>query len=163
MNLALLNPKLWFEIAIAAIVIGAVWYGYNYVYDRGASSVQVQWDKEKLKQAEQSAKVSADALATTKVLAATIDQQRTQANEQIIALNSSLSNAITGLRNRPSRTDSGSVPINPATGAAIGATGADLLRQDAEFLVRESSRADKLRLQLAQCQAAYNAVRDKIN
>jgi hypothetical protein len=163
MPLQLLNPKVWLELAVAGILIAAAWYGYNWVYDRGASSVQVQWDKEKLKQAEQSAKVSADALATTKVLAATIDQQRTQTNAQIANLNSSLSSAIAGLRDRPARNSDGSVSRNPATGAAIGATGADLLRQDSEFLTREAARADKLRLQLAQCQAQYNAVRDKIN
>jgi hypothetical protein len=162
MNFAIINPKVWLEIAIVVIIAATAWLGYNWVYNRGAESVQAKWDKERAVVAEQSAKAAADALETTKKLAETIDQQRDQTNAQITALNNSLSNAITGLRNRPSRTDTGSVPVNPTTGTAIGATGADLLRQDSEFLVREAARADKLRLQLAQCQASYNAAREAV-
>jgi hypothetical protein len=162
MNLALVNPKVWLELAIAAIIAGACWYGYNVVYDRGAASVQIKWDKEKADVQAQSAKISADALETTKTLAATIETQRSTTNAQISALNTSLSSAIAGLRQRPSRDSSGGVPVDPSTGSAIGATGANLLRQDSEFLVRESARADNLRLQLIQCQASYRAAREAI-
>jgi hypothetical protein len=162
MNLALINPKVWLELAIAAIIAGACWYGYNVVYDRGAQSVQAKWDKEKNEIQTQSAKVAADALATTKTLATTIEAQRTDTNAQIATLNATVARAVSGLSNRPARDSAGSVPRDPATGAAVGATGANLLRQDSEFLVRESARADKLRLQLAQCQAAYNAAREAL-
>jgi hypothetical protein len=163
MNLALINPKVWIELAIAALIAGLCWYGYNVVYDRGAASVQAKWDKERSDIQAQSAKVSADALTTTKTLASTIETQRSETNAQISALNSSLAGAIAGLRERPTRDSAGRVPVNPATGSAIGATGADLLRQDSEFLVREAARADKLRLQLAQCQVSYETARAAVN
>ena len=162
MNLALINPKVWLELAIAAALAGLCWWGYGVVYDRGAASVQAQWDKERAQIDAQSAKVAADALATTKTLAATIETQRSNSNAQIAALNTSLAGAIAGLRDRPSRDSAGGVPTDPATGARTGATGADLLRQDTEFLYREAARADKLRLQLAQCQAQYNAARQAL-
>ncbi len=162
MNFALINPRVWLEIALAALIAGACWWAYNAVYDRGADHVQRKWDAEEKERSDQSAKVASDALAVTKSLQATFDTQRSQTNAQIAALNSSLAGAINGLSNRPARAADGSVPRNPSTGSTIGATGADLLRQDSEFLIRESSRADKLRLQLIDCQRSYEAARAAI-
>lgn len=60
------------------------------------------------------------------------------------------------LRNRPERPSAGSpVPTSPAD--KVGCTGADIYRSDAEFLVRETARAESIRLQLASCQAAYDS------
>ena len=162
MNFALINPKVWLELAIAALVIAAAWYGYHAIYESGADSIRVKWAADKKDQAEQSAKLSAEALATTKALTETIEKQRSDTRAQISLLNTSLASAVAGLRDRPSRDSAGGVPRDPATGAAIGATGADLLRQDSEFLVVEASRADRLRLQLAQCQDQYNAAREAL-
>jgi len=44
MNLALINPKVWLELALAALVVGVCWWGYSAIYNRGAESVQVRWD-----------------------------------------------------------------------------------------------------------------------
>jgi hypothetical protein len=162
MNFALINPRVWAELAVAALLAGLCWYGYNVIYDRGAASVQAKWDVEKADIQTKSAKVASDALATTKTLAATIDSQRSDFNAHITTLNATVASAIAGLRSRPARDSAGGVPRDPTTGAAIGATGANLLRQDSEFLIREAGRADKLRLQLTQCQAAYNTARDAL-
>jgi hypothetical protein len=162
-NLALINPRVWLEIALAALIAGACWWAYNAVYDRGAASVQTAWDKDKAEQAQASAKVATDALATTKALAATIETQRSDFNAQMSGVSAIAARAVAGLSNRPSRDSSGSVPRDPTTGAATGATGADLLRQDSAFLIGESARADKLRLQLAQCQAAYQSAREALS
>jgi hypothetical protein len=59
------------------------------------------------------------------------------------------------LRNRPERPASGDVPTGAADGLAC--TGAQLYRADGAFLVGESARADQLRIDLAACQAAYDA------
>lgn len=162
MGLATLSPRVLLELAAAVAIAAALWFGYSWVHARGAESVQIKWDAEKRDQAEQSAKVAADALATTKSLSATLDKQRSTTNAQISALNNSLAAAVAGLRERPARDSAGSVPRDPATGAAIGATGADLFRQDGEFLARESARADTLRLRLTECQAAYSAAREAL-
>ena len=160
MNLALLSPKVWLEIAAAALIAFCVWYGYNWIYDRGAASVQVKWDKEKQSIAEQSAKIAADALATTKSLTVTIEQQRSTANEQIGNLNRSLSAAITGLSNRPSRT--GEIGVSGNTGTSAGCYPASLYREDAAVALKLAAEADKLRVLLGQCQAAYNSARDAV-
>lgn len=163
MNLALINHRVWLELAVAVILAGLCWYGYNLVYDRGAASVQVKWDKERSDIQAQSAKVAADALATTKTLAATIETQRSNSNAQITALNTSLAGAIAGLRDRPSRDSPGSVSGDSATGAGASGTGAGLYREDGEFLAREAARAKRLAIRLAQCQAQYNAARAALN
>jgi hypothetical protein len=45
------------------------------------------------------------------------------------------------------------------TTACSGATGAELSREDAEFLVREATRADEVVVQLNYCIAQYNKLR----
>jgi hypothetical protein len=162
-NLALINPRVWLELAVAALIAGACWWGYAIIYDRGAASVQAKWDAEKRDVAEQSAKIATAALTATTTLAATIETQRSDFHAQTATLNATVATAVAGLRNRPARDPAGGVPVNPATGSATGATGADLLRQDGEFLVRESARADRLRLQLIQCQAGYAAAREALS
>lgn len=65
--------------------------------------------------------------------------------------------ALDSVRNRPQRPAAGGGAVPPGAADPVACTGAGLFRSDAEFLVRESARADGLRLQLSACQAAYNA------
>jgi hypothetical protein len=68
-------------------------------------------------------------------------------NDTLAAVNAGLSHDIEQLRQRPARA---SVPrTSPASCKA--ATGAQLSREDAGFLVRESARADRLRAALVAC------------
>ena len=158
--LALSNPKVWLELALAAAVAWCSWYTYNWIYDRGADSVQRKWDAVELERAQQSAKVASDALKITKDLQTSADKAQEATSEQIKTLNSSLASAIVGLRNRPTRPDSGSVPVNP--GAGRGCTGAELYKPDAEFLAREAARADALQIELKLCYDRYQAARNAL-
>lgn len=160
-TLALLSPKVWLELGIAALLVALAWYGYDWVYDRGANSVQVKWDAEKLDQAQQSAKIASDALATTKSLQNSADEERKAKNAQIASLNTKLGVAIAGLRDRPSRPSSGDLPKSTGTGTVC--TGAGLYRDDGEFLVRLASRAKALDIKLASCEADYARVAAQIN
>ncbi len=65
--------------------------------------------------------------------------------------------AVDSLRNRPQRPAAAGGAVPPGAADPVACTGAGLFRSDAEFLVRESARADGLRLQLAACQASYDA------
>lgn len=160
MNLELLSPKVWLEIAIAGLISAACWYGYNWVYDRGADHVQRQWDSVERERAEASAKVAADALAITKDLQTRMDQQRGEANAQLANLNRSLGTAIAGLSNRPARGDAGGVPGNPAAGR--GCYPSELYREDAAVALKLGAEADRLRIALGTCQSAYAAAREKL-
>lgn len=91
------------------------------------------------------------------------DKLRKEKDENISKLNNRLNAALNELRYRPYRSASATLPKTPVTGSSTeGCTGRELYRQDAEFLIREATRADKLRESLFQCQAQYNQVRDTI-
>ena len=81
---------------------------------------------------------------------AAADQIRKQKDAQIASINSQLADAISQLRNRPSRAQSA------ANGQ--GGTGASLFAEDAEFLIREATRADQIRIALDACYQQYDAV-----
>jgi len=79
------------------------------------------------------------------------DQIRKDKDAQINAINSQLANALIELRNRPSRTSQ--ISSNGQSG-----TGATLFAEDAEFLVREATRADQIRTALDACYKQYDEV-----
>jgi hypothetical protein len=151
-------------IVIAALIAGACWLRHwdtTTQQEIGAARVQAAWDNEKTVNADARAKEVAANAAKTAALQATIDTQRSQANAQINALNSSLASAIAGLRERPARPNGSDLPQHPSSGE--GCTGAGLYRPDAEFLTREAARAKQLQIRLDQCYGAIDAAREAIS
>ena len=78
------------------------------------------------------------------------DKIRKDKDAQINAINSQLVDAISELRKRPSRAEQAA---NGQSG-----TGATLSAEDAEFLIREASRADQIRIGLNACYKQYDAI-----
>ena len=72
-------------------------------------------------------------------------------NAQIKAINNQLVDAISELRKRPNR------PENASIGQS--GTGSTLYAEDAEFLIREASRADTIRTGLDACYKQYDAIK----
>ena len=81
---------------------------------------------------------------------AATDKIRTQKDAQINSINAQLVDAVSELRKRPSRAQT---PSNGSCG-----TGATLSAEDAEFLIREAARADKVRAGLDACYKQYDAL-----
>ena len=79
------------------------------------------------------------------------DKIRKDKDAQIQVINNQLVDAISSLRKRPSRAE------QAATGQS--GTGATLSAEDAEFLIREAARADKIRVGLESCYAQYDAIK----
>lgn len=71
-------------------------------------------------------------------------------NAQIRNINNQLVDAVSELRKRPSRAQD---PSNGSCG-----TGTTLSAEDAEFLIREAARADKIRAGLDACYKQYDAL-----
>lgn len=71
-------------------------------------------------------------------------------NAQIKTLNADLNSALIGLRQRPSS------PTKTADGKDCN--GQTLSASDAEFLIREASRADEIRIGLEACYKQYEAI-----
>lgn len=141
--------------AMALALVGSLWAGYEWIYSRGAASVQVKWDAVKLEQERESAVITANARVVTEKLKGQVEANRRESNEKIIAINKSYAAAIAGLRNRPARPSQSASSVPKATGEGAGCTGAELYGPDGAFLIRESARADRLRLQLERCESDY--------
>jgi len=85
---------------------------------------------------------------------ASADKIRTEKDAQIKAINNQLVDAISELRKRPSRTSEASVGQ-----ATKGCNGSQLFAEDSEFLVRESARADTIRVALQACYEQYDSIK----
>jgi hypothetical protein len=89
-----------------------------------------------------------------KALVEAANNIRRQKDEQISRINSELWVTLDGLHSRPSRSS-----MSSDTATCSGATGAELSREDAEFLARESARADKAVASLNMCISQYNSLK----
>ena len=79
------------------------------------------------------------------------DQIRKDKDAQIDAINNQLANALIELRNRPSR-------ANQSSNNGQNGTGSTLFAEDAEFLIREATRADQIRTALNACYKQYDEI-----
>jgi hypothetical protein len=79
------------------------------------------------------------------------DKIRIEKDAQIKAINDKLVDAISELRKRPSRTE------QAVNGSSCNGTG--LYAEDAEFLIREASRADTIRVALQSCYQQYESIK----
>jgi hypothetical protein len=81
------------------------------------------------------------------------DRIRKDKDEKINTINNQLADAISELRKRPSRSSEASDGSAPK-----GCNGSQLYSEDAEFLIRESARAEKVRVALLSCYQQYDEV-----
>lgn len=127
----------WIKLGAVVAVCAIMWYlGYSFEASR--------FERYKADQIAQVQKIEREQQAAT-------DQIRKQKDAQIEAINNQLTNAISELRKRPSRT-------NQANNGQ-GCSGGTLYAEDAEFLIREAARADKIRAGLAACYEQYDAIK----
>lgn len=155
--MALLNWRVWVAVALAIALAASHWKAYHL----GGADARAQALAAELAQAQQTAELQSAAAAATATLQASADTSRKAKNAQITSLGLELDDALRRLRNRPARPGEGDLPTPAEPGA--GCTGASLFAEDAGILVREAARADKLRTDLAQCQAVYSAARAALN
>lgn len=137
---------------LAVTALGAGLFGYT----QGAKSVRAEWNAERALIADAQSKQRAEALARERTLQANANRLRkemTHEKTRIAAVQRELADRLSDRADRPG--DGGVPQAAGDRDAAPGCTGAELFKQDGEFLLREATRADTIRLQLAQCQAAY--------
>lgn len=156
--LALLNWRVIAGLILTVLLAGSHWKAYH----MGGASVQAKWNAESLSVAKQSLRLSEEATRTTTNLEAAADQLKGNKNAQIRTLDARVAELTGQLRDRPERPREGDLPASAIAGAVPSCTGAGLYRSDAEFLIGEAARAKRLQLDLAQCQAQYNKVRDSL-
>lgn len=153
--LTALVPLPYRLIALALLVAGAGSFGWV----KGAAHVEKSFDIYRSQQEATTARAAAKAAQLTTDLKARAAELEKIKNDEIKAIDLRLSTALASLRSRPARRVE-----TPATAAACtGATGADLSRPDAEFLVGEAARADHQRQRLDLCVRQYNQVIDAVD
>lgn len=137
--------RLWLALAAITAVVGAAALAYRHGYATGAEHTQAAWDKEK-------ADMLIEQRSKEQTLQSEMDKLRENKNRAITHLSNTVRALSDSVRRRPER------PASAATGAGdsgAGCTGATVYRQDAEFLVGEAARADRIRIALKECQQAY--------
>jgi hypothetical protein len=122
-------------IGLAVIAMAGIGYGK---YEHNAFE---EYKAEEIKNAREKEHQMQDAT----------DQIRKDKDAQINAINNQLANALIELRSRPSRT-------NQSANNGQSGTGSTLFAEDAEFLIREASRADQIRTALDACYKQYDEV-----
>jgi hypothetical protein len=126
------------------------------------AKVQQQWDNEKAVQYEAYAQAQEAARVKEQNLQAQADRLREEKDNEIRNLNARATALSNSLRDRPSRATTVASTVSSSTGLscpALTCTGAELSREDGEFLAGEAARADEARTLLKQCYDQYNAVR----
>lgn len=159
--LSLLKPKLPI-LGIVVLILGILFGTHKVIVWKEVRKAVAQTEQsmsaaynEKLLQASELAR------EREQVMVSSADKIRKEKDAQIASLNTRLGTALSSLSERPQRPSSASQGA-PASCIGAGATGAQLSREDAEFLVREAARADKLMTALDQCYRQYDSVRQSL-
>ena len=152
-----LNPTLILAFIISLGVSGGV--GFIYGNSHGKAKVTQQWDKEKKQIAEAVAAELERVRAKETKIQANADKQRKAKNEELRIVTARSAAIIDGLRKRPERGDRTEMPQSAGTGGG-SCTGANLYRDDSEFLVRLARQADEISLAYKQCVAQYKALQE---
>ncbi len=156
-----MNP--WLIVGFVLAIAGSFVGGYYKGNSAGMAKVQ-QWDNEKSVQYEAYAQVQEAARIKEQSLQAQADRLREEKDNEIRNLNARATALSNSLRDRPSRATTVASTVSSSTGLscpALTCTGAELSREDGEFLAGEAARADEARTLLKQCYDQYNAVRQK--
>lgn len=133
------SPMLILAVVIAFLVNGFYWNAH------GSNAADTRW-KAKIEQQRADAEAKAREQEKTWQEAANAIVKNQDA--KLAATRRNLDAALNGLRDRPNRPAADSKPT--ATDCTCS-TGSGLCKQDAEFLVREASRADSIRVGLEAC------------
>jgi len=149
----------WTIGAVVALVLlaGAWWKGYS----SGKQNIQQKWDAERAQQQLAHAKLVDLVRKTEQQLQQNADRHQQEKRDAIDRLTRQHRALVDSLRDRPQRPTAAGA-VSGGAGAAQsqpGCTGAELHREDAEFLVREAARADTLRAELEACYVQYDALK----
>ena len=151
-----MNP--YFLLGSLVAVIAAAGAGYFQGSEHGQAKIQNLWDKEKAAQYAEYAKGQEAARKKEQELQANADRLRQEKDREIRDLNARATALNNSLQHRPTRTsEAGSLPNSSKS--CSGASGKELARGDAEFLVWYATEAARLQADLNQCIRQYEALR----
>ena len=158
--MSLLDPRQWL---LVVAFLGASFLGVKFWEHRlTQQGFEAGHAKAEQTYKARDAKALADAAAKTTKLQAAADQARKEKTDAIAYLRAQHAADLERLRQRPERP--ANLPQASGDGqAAAGCTAAQLYREDAELAVRESLRAETVRIELMACYAQYDRARAEMN
>jgi len=154
--IALLSPRLWLALAIAAVIAGILAFAYHL----GGLSVQHKWDEERIEQERARAELEMKSRQREQALVVLMETQRKEKAREVKSILDQHDALVRSLLSRPDRPSGDATTVTPA---CSGQTGEALARPDAEFLAGYAADAARLNASLNQCEAAYNAARETLN
>lgn len=153
-------PDIRIIAAVVALIVSFLsgWWINGNRWEADYLALKVKQEKAIAAAAEAARQFERQAREKEQDLQASADAERKRKDEKIRNLNTQLASAINSLRQRTSRS---SAPVSVSCPAgnpkdSQGATGANLFREDAEFLAREAARADEIVEELMSCYRAYD-------
>lgn len=141
--------KVLLALATSVAIFFAGWFANGWRWEVKLLSVEKQYAEQRLA-AEQEARRKELALAES----ARIEEEKR--NAEMERISSELDTALGELRKRPSRVSNSSCTTSSANGSQLS-------REDAEFLARESARADAAVAALNECYSRYESARSLLN
>lgn len=155
---------LYSKIAVAAAIALALSAGFWKAYHSGYKARDAIAQIEEAQRTAQALEASEQARAKEQELQAKADAIRRTKNAEIQSLSLRVDEYARRLQNRPDRPGGDNLPALAGAGAnPAGCTGAGLFRRDGEFLTGLAADADRLRIALSACQAAYKALTPRVN
>jgi hypothetical protein len=151
--------------ATLTLLAASAWYAYAKGLETGRQQVMIEWQEDARVRATAESEEMLKAQQRERALQALLAKQRKDHQREAARLAADFAAVISSLHNRTDRPGDGSLPQSSGAGTepARGCTGAELYRQDSEFLAREAQRADQLRIALKTCIGAYDAAKREIN
>lgn len=149
----LTNRWLMGGIVVLALLLGAYLKGMGH----GKDIIQNRWDAEKVVQERMVQEANEKAREAERTLQKKADIIAKEKQSELENLRRKHASIVAGLRDRPRRDPPGQLPGNTGvTESPALCTGAELLREDAEFLAGEAARADEIRAELEACYVQYD-------
>lgn len=161
-----LSAKIVVLLAAVLLALGGAWRAYVSGEKAGKAQVQAQWDADKLAHANALAQETAKGLKKERALQAMADKKRKELANEVTHIAAERDAALAGLRERDQRASVSNAPDSAGADAGPSAprcTGAGLFREDAEFLIGEAARANRLRAELKKCLAQGREIEQQLN
>ena len=156
---SILTWKLYLSLAIIFSALFYFWHDSKVHQMKESFAIEL-----KVKLDEQRQELILKAKETSKEIRNEVHSIDSTKQNKIKDINRSSIGILNGLQQRPSRSNQGSYSRDSCNAESPEVcSGRELSREDAEFLTREATRADQLRIELDSCYKQYDLVRDSID
>ena len=156
---SILTWKLYLSLAIIFSALFYFWHDSKVHQMKEGFAIEL-----KAKLDEQRHELTLKAKETSKEISNEVHSIDSTKQNKIKDINRSSAGILNGLQQRPSRANQSDYSRDSCNAESPEVcSGRELSREDAEFLTREATRADQLRIELDSCYKQYDLVKDSID